>query len=144
VDAAKDAEGLRRLLYERKVKARRAEELAKAGTPAPSIDEIVVSKEEWPAYLEKAYRKERFPKPRTALGFVKDIPAEEMEKLMLVHLVVTPDDLRQLALARASACKEHLLGPGQVAPARVFLVDPAAATEPKPGEPLTRAVFALK
>lgn len=143
-DVAKDAEGLRRLLYERKVKARKAEALAKAGTPAPSVDEVVVTKEEWPAYLEKAYRKERFPKPRTALGLVKDLPPDEMEKLMLVNLAVTPDDLRQLALARASAVKERLLGPGQVAPERVFLVDPSAAAEPKQGESLTRAAFALK
>ena len=144
VDAAKDAEGLQRLLYERKVKVRKAEELAKAGTPAASVDEVVVSKEEWPEYLERAYRKERFPKPRTALGLVKQIPPEEMEKLMLANLVVTPDDLRQLALARATVVKERLLGPGQVAPDRVFLVDPAAAAEPKPGESLTRAAFVLK
>ncbi len=144
VDAEKDAEGLRRLLYERKVKARKAEALAKAGTPAPSVDEVVVTKDEWPAYLEKAYKKERFPKPRTALGLVKDIPPDEMEKLILINLAVTPDDLRQLALARASAVKQHLLGPGQVAPERVFLVDPSAATEPKPGESLTRAAFALR
>ena len=142
-DAVKDAEGLRQLLYERKVKARKAEELAKAGSPVPSVDAVAVSKEEWPAYLEKAYRKERFPKPRTALGFVKEIPPDEMEKLMLVNLAVSPDDLRQLALARASVVKEHLLGAGKVAPDRVFLVEPAAA-EPKPGESLTRAVFVLR
>jgi hypothetical protein len=144
VDAEKDAEGRRRLLYERKVKARKAEELAKAGTPPPSVDDVVVPAEEWPEYLERAYRKERFPKPRTALGLVKKIPAEEMEKLILANLVVTPDDLRQLALDRASAVKEHLLGPGQVAPDRVFLVDPAPAGEPKPGESLTRAAFVLR
>ncbi|MBK9088219.1 MAG: DUF748 domain-containing protein [Holophagales bacterium] len=144
VDAEKDAEGLRRLLYERKVKARKAEELAKAGTPAPSVDEVVVTNEEWPAYLEKAYKKERFPKPRTALGLVKGIPSDEMEKLMLINLAVSPDDLRQLALARASAVKEHLLGPGKVAPDRVFLVEPAAAAEPKPGDSFTRATFVLR
>ena len=143
-DAAKDAEGLRRLLFERKVKARKAEALAKAGTPAASVDAIVVPPEEWAGWLEKAYRKEKFPKPRTALGLVKEIPPEEMEKLMLVNVVVSPDDLRQLALARASAVKERLLGPGQVAPERVFLLDPAPAAEPKPGESLTRAAFTLK
>lgn len=143
-DAAKDAEGLRRLIYERKLKGRKAEALAKAGASVPPIDEVVVSKEEWPEYLERAYRKERFPKPRTALGFVKEIPPEEMEKLMLVNLVVSPDDLRQLALARASVVREHLLGPGSIAPERVVLVDPAPAAEPKPGESLTRAVFVLK
>ena len=144
VDAARDAEGLQRLLYERKVKARKADELAKAGTPPAAVDEVVVSKEEWPEYLERAYRKERFPKPRTALGLVKKISPEEMAKLMLANLVVTPDDLRQLALARASAVKAHLLGPGRVSPDRVFLVDPAPAAKAKPGESLTRAAFVLK
>ncbi|MFN7986707.1 MAG: DUF748 domain-containing protein [Thermoanaerobaculia bacterium] len=143
-DAAKDAEGLRRLLYERKVKARKAEALAKAGTPADSVDDVQVSPEEWPKYIEKAYRAEKFPKPRTALGFVKEIPPEEMEKLMLVNLPVGEDDLRQLALARASAVKEYLLGAGKVAPDRVFLVDPGPAGAPKPGEALTRAAFVLK
>lgn len=143
-DAEKDAEGLRRLLYERKVKARKAEDLAKAGNPPPSVDDVVVPEEEWPEYLERAYGKERFPKPRTALGLVKKIPVEEMEKLILANIVVTPDDLRQLALDRASEVKGRLLGPGQVAPDRVFLVDPAPAAEAKPGEPLTRAVFALR
>lgn len=143
-DAEKDAEGLRRVLFERKVKARKAEDLAKAGTPAKSVDDIVVSPEEWPGYLKQAYGKERFPKPRTALGFVKEIAPDEMEKLMRANVVVSPDDLRQLALARATAVKEYLLGPGRTATDRVFLVDSAAAAEPKPGESLTRAAFALK
>lgn len=143
-DAGKDAEGLRVVLFERKVKAVKAAELAKEGTPAAAVDDVVVSKEEWPELLKRAYGKERFPKPRTALGFVKDIPPDEMEKLMRANVVVAPDDLRQLALDRASAVKEYLLGPGKVATDRVFLVDPAAAVEAKAGESRTRAVFALK
>ena len=143
-DAAKDAEGLRRLLFERKVKAQKAEALAKAGTPAASVDEVEVAPEERPKLLEKAYRKEKFPKPRTALGLVKEIPPDEMEKLMLANAAVTPDDLRQLALDRASAVKERLLGAGKVPPGRVFLVEPGAPGTPKPGESLTRAAFALK
>jgi hypothetical protein len=67
-----------------------------------------------------------------------------MEKLMLANIVVSPDDLRQLALSRAEAVKEFLLGPGKVPPDRVFLVDPAPAADPKPGESLTRAAFTLK
>ena len=122
----------------------RAEELVRKGTPAPSVDDLAVSKEEWPEYLKRAYRKESFPKPRTALGLVKDVPPDEMEKLMLANLAITPDDLRQLALARASSVREHLVGPGKVPPERVFLVDPAPAATPKPGDSLTRAVFVLK
>jgi hypothetical protein len=143
-EATRDAEGMRRLLFERKVKARKAEELAKGGTPAASVDDVAVSKGEWPEYLKRAYKKESFPKPRTALGIVKEIPADEMEKLMLANIVVSPDDLRQLALSRAEAVKEFLLGPGKAPPDRVFLVDPAPAAEPKPGESLTRAAFVLR
>ena len=142
-DAEKDPEGLRRVLFERKVKARKAEELAKKGEAVP-VDDVVVSKEEWPEYLERAYRKEKFPKPRTALGFVKKLPPEEMEKLMLTNIQVTPDDLRQLALERATAVKDYLLAGGKVAPDRVFLVEPGAAQKPKPGETLSRVDFTLK
>ena len=138
-DAVKDAEGLRQVLFQRKVKARKAEDLANKGTPPSSVDSVVVAKEEWPEYLKQAYRKESFPKPRTALGFVKDIPADEMEKLILANIQPTPDDLRQLSLARATAVKENLLGPGKVPADRVFLVEPAAAGPPKSG-----AVFTLK
>lgn len=143
-DAAKDAEGLRRLLYERKVKAQKAASLARQGAPVASLDDVEVPKEEWPKLLEKAYRKEKFPKPRTALGFLKEVPPEEMEKLMLANVTVTPDDLRQLALDRASAVKERLLGEGRVPTERVFLVEPGAPGVPKPGESLTRAAFTLK
>ncbi len=142
-DAEKDPEGLKRALFERKVKARKAEELARKGAAVP-VDDVVVSKEEWPEYLERAYRKEKFPKPRTALGFVKKLPPEEMEKLMLTNIQVGPDDLRQLALERATAVKDYLLSGGKVAADRVFLVEPGAARKPKPGETLARVDFVLK
>lgn len=58
--------------------------------------------------------------------------------------MASPDDLRHLALQRATAVKDYLLGPGLVAPDRVFLVEPARADEPKPGETLTRATFTLR
>lgn len=146
VDPEKDAEGLKRVRYERKVKARKAEELAKKGTPAASVDDVSVSKEEWPEYLLRAYGKESFPKPRTALGLVKEIPPDEMEKLMLAHSEVSADDLRQLALDRAEGVRSWLLGPGKVPADRVFLTEPVAApaAPPKPGDSLTRAVFVLK
>ena len=65
--------------------------------------------------------------------------ADELSPQDLAHC-----GLRQLALARASAVKAHLLGPGRVAPDRVFLVDPAPSAEAKPGETLTRAAFVLR
>jgi uncharacterized protein involved in outer membrane biogenesis/outer membrane protein OmpA-like peptidoglycan-associated protein len=130
-----DAQGLRRLLLERKVKAQKLPDLAKRGEAPASVDAIVVSESEWPTYLAKAYKREKFKKPRNVLGIAKTIPAAEMEKLMLENLSVTDSDLRQLALDRANAIKAYLTATGKVDAARVFVLEPAA----KPAEPAGKA-----
>jgi hypothetical protein len=122
----KDLEGLRSVRVERKLKAQKLSELAKKGGAPASVDDVVVEAAERETYLRKAYRKEKFPKPRNALGIAKDLPPAEMEKLMLANEPAGPDDLRQLALARAGAVKEYLTGPGTVDAARVSVEEPAA------------------
>jgi hypothetical protein len=54
-----------------------------------------------------------------------------MEKLILTHIQVTDDDLRQLAMQRAQRVKDYLLKSGQVEPERVFLVDPQTLPQGK-------------
>lgn len=127
----RDAEGLRRLRLERKVKARKLADLVKKGMAPGSVDAVVVDEKEYATYLAKAYKKEKFKKPRNVLGIAKDLPVLAMESLMLANLPVTPDDLRQLALARANAVKDYLTGPGKVEAARVFVLEPGE----KPAEP---------
>lgn len=131
----KDREGLKRLRLDRKVKAQKLADLAKKGEAPASVDDVAVGENEYEAWLKKAYGKEKFPKPRNVLGFAKDLPAIEMENLMLANLVVTDDDLRQLALSRANAVKDYLAGPGKVEVARVFVLEPGE----KPAEPTDRA-----
>ncbi len=140
-----DLEGLGRVLFERKVKAQKLAELAKKGEAPGSVDDVVVTEAEWPEYLRRAYKKEKFPKPRTALGFAKDLPAPEMEKLMLANVPVTDGDLRQLALGRASAVKGYLTGPAQVDAARVFVLEPGdKPAAPKDKARASRVDFSLK
>ncbi len=67
---------------------------------------------------------EKFPKPRNFIGMAKDLPVPEMEKLMLTHTQVTDDDLRQLAVERASHVRDRLVATGKVEAERVFLVAP--------------------
>ncbi len=79
------------------------------------------------------------------LGIAKDLPAADMEKLMLANLQMTPDDLRQLALMRANAVKDDLTGRGGVDPSRVFVVEPGS----EPAAPVekgraSRVDFVLK
>jgi hypothetical protein len=124
VDVEKDTAGWRSLLFRRKVAARKVRDLVRSGEAAPALDNVRVEAAEYPKYLAEAYKEEKFPKPRNVLGMAKDLPVAEMEKLMLTHTPVTNDDLRQIALQRASNVKERLIGTGKVEPGRIFLVEP--------------------
>lgn len=145
VDAAKDRDGLLRSVFERKLKAQKLSDLAKRGTPPASLDNVAVAPEEYPIYLKMAYKKEKFPKPRNIIGMAKDLPAPEMEKLMLTNIKITDDDLRQLAMRRAQGVRDALLKPGRVPPERVFLVEPKTLS-PEKKEKLkdSRVDFVLK
>ncbi len=124
VDIEKDREGMRQLVFRRRVAAQKLADLAKTGQPAPALDNVIVETAEYPKYLARAYKVEKFPKPRNFIGMAKDLPVPEMEKLMLAHVQVTDDDLRQLAVERASRVRDRLVATGKVEPGRVFLVEP--------------------
>jgi len=47
-----------------------------------------------------------------------------MEKLIYTHTQVTPDDLAELAQARALAVQRYLIDEGQLEPERIFLKKP--------------------
>lgn len=119
-----DREGLKQYFLQRKVKARKLNDLVKQGATAPPVDEVMVAPEEYEKYLTLAYRAEPFPKPRNFIGMVKSLPVAEMEKLMLTHLEVGDEELRQLAARRANAVKDALLQAGKIEPERLFIVEP--------------------
>lgn len=125
VDAERDLASLREGILERKVKAQKLKDLAKRGEAPASVDEVAVAAgEEYEKYLERAYKAEKFPKPRNLIGLTKDLPVPEMEKLMLTNIVVGQDDLRLLSLQRAQAVRDLLTVQNQVPSERVFLVEP--------------------
>ncbi|HEY7586919.1 MAG TPA: DUF748 domain-containing protein [Candidatus Deferrimicrobiaceae bacterium] len=145
VDVEKDREALRQIMFDRKVRSQKLKDLLKKGGEAPSLDNVAVDAKEYPEYLKKAYREEKFPKPRNFIGMLKDLPVPEMEKLMYTHLQVTDDDLRLLAQRRAKAVKDYLLASKLVEPERVFLLEPKTlAPEKKEKLKDSRAVFVLK
>ena len=145
VDGEKDREALRQSLFDRKVRSQKLKDLVGKGGEAPSLDNVVVDAKEYPEYLKRAYRAEKFPKPRNLLGMAKDLPVPEMEKLMQAHIQVADDDLRLLAQRRAQAVKDYLLASKQVEPGRIFLVEPKAlAPEKKEKQRDSRVVFVLK
>lgn len=145
VDPEKDREALRQSLFDRKVRSQKLKDLVGKGELAPALDNVVVDAKEYPEYLTRAYRMEKFPKPRNFIGMLKNLPVPEMEKLMFSHIQVTDDDLRLLAQRRAQAVKDSLVESKQVGPERIFLVEPKAlAPEKKEKQRDSRVEFVLK
>jgi hypothetical protein len=145
VDVEKDREALRQYLFMKKLKAQKLKDLLGKGQPAVPVDKVSIGNDEYAKYLKIAYKKEKFPKPRTFLGFTKDLPVPEMEKLMLTHIEVKDDDLRQLAARRALAVKDYILKSGKVNADRVFLLQPKSL-QPEKKDDLknSRVDFKLK
>lgn len=63
---------------------------------------------EYPALLKEVYRRADITKPRNFVGLAKDIPAEQMEALLLASISVTEDSMRELALHRGVVVKDYL------------------------------------
>lgn len=144
VDLEADREGLKQYLLQRKVKAQKLNDLMKRGSPAVPVDEVAVAPGEYEVYLTRAYRAEKFPKPRNIIGMVKSLPVPEMEKLILTHLEVGEEDLRLLASQRANAVKEAMLRSGKVEADRLFIVQPKSlAPEKKENQKDSRVEFKI-
>lgn len=73
---------------------------------------MTVSEAEYLILLKEVYKRSNVPKPRNAIGLAKDIPATEMEALLLASLPVSEQAMQELALARGVAVRDHLASLG--------------------------------
>ena len=145
VDMEKDKDGLIRYLFDKKIKVQKLNEMVKKGQPAVPVDDIKIEPKEYEKYLKMAYKEEKFPKPKNVIGMAKDLPAPEMEKLMVTHIEVKESDLRTLASQRSMKVKDAILKSGQVEPERVFILEPKSlAPEKKEKVKDSRVDFKLK
>jgi len=122
VDKARDPEGYRQEQLERKLRNEKflylvKEEQTKEGD---SSETVQVAADEYAGFLRAVYKKEKFPKPRNALGLVKDLPDNEMKKLIIANTVVGESELQSLARERAAAVINHLVAKGGLPPERLF------------------------
>jgi hypothetical protein len=145
VDVERDREGLKQYLLQKKVKTQKLKDLLKNSSDSIIVDEVKIEPQEYEKYLRLAYKAEKFPKPRTTIGFEKTIPVEEMEKLMLTNTEVKDEDLRSLAAQRSTRVKDAILKTGAVEAGRLFVVEPKSLT-PEKKEKLkeSRVDFTLK
>ncbi len=101
-----------------------------AATPEASAP-LTVSELERPALLKEVYKRADITKPRNLAGFATDLPAPEMEALLLANIAATDDAMGELALQRGVAVKDYLSS--QKLPVeRLFLgATKAASADPK-------------
>jgi hypothetical protein len=130
-DPEVDKEGLKRVAMERAVKAEKLKEQIKKGTEGGSLDSVEIDPAEYPEYLKRAYKEAKFPKPRNVIGMQKDLPVEEMEKLMLTNLPASDESVQELALQRAENVQGWLIEQGKVPAERIFLVPPKRGADDK-------------
>jgi hypothetical protein len=95
-----------------------AKEKHESGGQKPEAIEILPT--EQPKWLKVVYEKEKFPKPRTAIGTLKPLPDEEMKKLILANTTVTEQQLRALARERVLSVMNFLLKDGKLTQERLF------------------------
>ena len=145
VDPATDREGLKQAQLVSKVEALKVKDMAKKGESVGEDGRVRVAPAEYPALLTRVYKDEKFPKPRNAIGFAKDLPVAEMEKLILANTGVGDEDVRLLAQQRAQAVKNWLLEKGKVPADRIFLLAGREGDDGKqPKAKISRVDFSLR
>ena len=138
-----DRDGVKRVAIERAMQREKFADLQKKGGDAESADAVRIAPEEYKTYLTRVYKAGKFPKPRNFIGLQKDLPVEEMEKLLLANLPAGDEELRLLARQRAENVQTWLIEQGKVAAERIFLV-PGKAKAEAPAGAGGRVEFALR
>ncbi|WP_374564612.1 DUF748 domain-containing protein [Nitrosomonas sp.] len=142
-DPVNDHEGLKQAILQNTIKAHKLADDAKKGIAGGTIAQLTLTPEDYNKYLEIAYKKENFEKPKNAIGLAKSLPSAEMEQLMLAHITIHDNDLQVLAENRAIAARDWLIENGGVSGDRIFVVGSHEDTgsEQHPG---SRVEFILK
>jgi len=144
IDAQADRAALQREAVDQQVLAAKASESENARVAAAGGAEPKVAPDEYARYLAAAYRAADFERPFDAKGALQELPASEMERLMLANAPVSEEDLRLLAQRRAQAAKDWLVGTGKIASERVLIASKASTGSVADQGKASRAEFVLK
>ena len=117
-------------------------QLTEQGTPTIPRDELQISPEEYPQLLKTVYQEADFPRPRNIVGMLKDLPPEEMKKLLLANIRAGNEELAELARRRALAVQDALIKLAEPLKPRIFLKETDIFKTPKSG-PASRVEFGI-
>ncbi len=113
-----EREGFKRERLLQLVQAEKRRAAVLAGQSAPAV--VTVSEAEYPVLLKEVYRRSDSPKPRNLIGLAKELPPAEMEALLLAHIAVSEELMRELAVQRGVAVRDYLVS-RQLPLERLFL-----------------------
>lgn len=91
---------------ERLLLAQKRRQALRDGKSADAVTEVADA--EMPALIRALYSRADFPKPRNLIGLASDVPLEQMRSMLLEHIAVPDDAIRELALARGVAVRDYL------------------------------------
>ncbi|MDW5443216.1 DUF748 domain-containing protein [Polaromonas sp. SM01] len=101
-----ESEGFKRERLNELVRAEKRRSTVKEGGTTTAV--VAISPAEYPALLKEVYKRADMPKPRNVVGLSKDLPVDEMEKLLLANIKLSDDAFRELAVQRGVAVKDYL------------------------------------
>ena len=108
------------------VRSEKRRQTIAAGAGASASAEIAVGEAEYPALLKEVYKRADIGKPKNVVGLAKDLPAGEMEALLLASITVADDAMQQLAVRRAVVVRDYL-ATRSLPTSRLFLGAPRTA-----------------
>jgi hypothetical protein len=142
VEPHTDKTAMTKINFDRQLKKQKFKDIA-GQQSVTSIDDIVITPEEYDKYLKKAYKAATFKRPRNFLGLLKSLPPEEMAKLIYDNIIISDDDLRQLGTARAKVIKDYLIEAGPIEAERIFLMQ-TKTSKPDSDVPALRVEITAK
>ncbi len=119
-DPQEDADALKKVAFDRLLKAQKLRETLKGNVGADAIDAVEITPAEYPKYLTAAFRANQTGitlSPRAT-------PIPEMEKSLNEQAKVTDAEVLNLANKRAQAMKDWLAENGKIDAERLFITAP--------------------
>ncbi len=141
-DREKDPEAYRQQHLQQQLLDIKQREIELKNTAIDATQQDAVSTEEYPQLITFAYKEASFPRPRTNLGTLKELPVEEMEKLLLSNIIAGDEQLSQLAQQRAMTVRDELEVLKPELKPRLFLKKNDIYKKPDEG-PASRVEFSI-
>ena len=142
-DRDNDPEAFRHNQLQQRLLDIKQRELEIKNSPEAQAKQLAITAEEYPELLAYAYKEATFPRPRTSLGTLKELPVEEMEKLLLSNILAGDEELGELAKQRALVVRDALQTLQPELKPRLFLKQTNIFQKPAEDNSASRVEFGI-